>query len=113
MESRKISGEPGYEPTLRHLVREIDGAGKAQGIRAPVTLDRDAVEAKERAPVIAARVHFRLEDAKTARSQQRAQPRNPRACHGGPQILAYLLGGAFRGLQRNVAGKALDHHHVD
>ena len=40
----EVAGEPRNEPAFRHLVAEIDGARKAERVRAAVTLDRNPVE---------------------------------------------------------------------
>src|SRR5215207_9803284 len=77
VECRQIGCEPRNEAALGHLVREIDGAGKAQGVSPPVTLDRDAIEAEKRAAVGPARVHFLLENAETAGGENGAEFRQP------------------------------------
>ena len=56
---------------------------------------------------------FSFSTRKPPRGQQRAEPRQPGARHGGLEILADLPGGAFRRLQGDVAGKALDDDDVD
>src|SRR6185369_11364542 len=58
VEGREIGGEALDEAAFRHFVAEIDGARKAQRIRAAVALHGYAVESQEGATVDAARVHL-------------------------------------------------------
>ena len=59
---------------LGHVVADLDGAGEAQSVGPPVTLDGYAVEAQERPAVEAPRVHAVLEGAQPALCQEGAQP---------------------------------------
>ena len=63
-------------------------------------------------PFDAARVHSFLEHGKSATREHRAELGRQRRGHGFLEIDADLFGRALGGLQRDVAGKALDHHHV-
>ena len=96
-----------------HVVADIDGRGEALGVGAAMALDDDAVEAEEDAAVGFARIHLLAQRLERRARQQIAEPRRPGAVHGAAQILRELARGAFRGLERDIAGEAFGHHHVD
>ena len=93
---------------------EIDSAGKAERIGAAVAFDRDAVEPEERAAVEAARIHLFLQNAEAAGAQ--AMRRAATAIDRRIAARRYSLicvRGALGGLERDIAGKALDDHDID
>src|SRR6478752_2940 len=57
VQCREVRAQAREHVAFRQIVTDLDGAGEAEGIGAAVTLDDDAVEAKERPAVHAARVH--------------------------------------------------------
>src|SRR5690606_730220 len=97
----------------RHVVAEIDGAGKAHGVRAAVALDRNPIESQERAAVGSPRIHLLLERGESASGEEGTDPRHERPAHSGLDVLGNLPRRAFRCFQGDVAGKALHHNHVD
>ena len=112
-----VSGERladlGEQIVAHHVVAEIDRVGEAFGVGAAVALDDDAVEAEEDAAVRLARIHLVAERAECAARQQVAEPGRQRAVHLALEDLAELAGGALGRLERDIAGKAFGHHHVD
>ena len=96
-----------------HVVAHVDGGGVALRIGAAVALDHDAIEPEEHAAVGFARVHLVAQHLERRTRQQISDPGEPRAIDRAPEIVGELTGGALRGLQRDVAGKAFGDHHID
>src|SRR5581483_1337013 len=103
----------GKQVVAGHVVSEIDGGCKTLGIGAAVTLDDHAVEPEEDAAIGLARIHLLAQCAKCLARQQETELGLPGAAHGRAQILPDLPRGPFRGLERDIAGKALGDHDVD
>ena len=103
----------GQKLVAHHVVAEFDSGGEAFGIGAAVTLDDDAVEAEKHPAVGAAWVQPLAQLAKARAREQITDAGAERALHRGAQILADLAGGAFGGLERDVAGETLGDDDVD
>ena len=78
-----------------------------------MALDDDAVEPEEHAAIDLARVHLVAQRVEGALGEEVADLGHQRAAHRRAQIGGDLPGGALGGLERDVAGEALGHHHVD
>src|SRR6476620_5191382 len=112
MEAGNVGCEPLHHAARRHVVGRIDGGGEAGGVGAAMALHDNAVQAEKNAAVQLARVHLLLQRAKGALRQYGAEPREKRSPHGSAKIFADLLSGSLGGLQGDVAGEAVGHHHV-
>ena len=108
-----ILGDDPHEVVLRHLARQIDGAGEPFRVGAPMRLDHQPVQPQEDAAIDLARIHLFSHQLEGGVGEEIAEPRSPRPRHGRAQILGHLPRRALRGLQRNVAGKALRDDDVD
>src|SRR5580700_2699077 len=78
-----------------------------------MALDDDAVETEKNAAIRLARVHALAQFPERRARKQVADPRAQRARHRAFEIFSHLPGGAFGGLERNVAGKAFGDDDVD
>ena len=104
----------GEQFVTHHVVTHVDGRGEAFRIGAAVALDDDAVEAEEHAAVGFARIHLVAQHAERRRAP--ADSRSWTRCDSRDralEIIGELARGALRRLQRDVAGEAFGHHHVD
>ncbi len=108
-----VGGDLGDKTVLHHFDRNIDGGCEAQRIGAAMTLHHDAVEPQEHAAIVLARIHALAQRRESARGEESAEPRQQRARQSKPEIGGKLLGGAFRRLERDIAGEALGHDHID
>ena len=70
-------------------------------------------KAEEHAAIDLARVHLLAQRVEGAAGEEIADPGHQGAAHRRAQIGGDLPGGAFGGLQRDVAGKALGHDDID
>ena len=96
-----------------HVIADLDGGCKALGVRSAMTFYDNAVQSEKHAAIDLARVHLLAHPVEGALGQQIAEPCHPGARHGRAQIIGDLAGGAFGGLQRDIAGKAFGDHHID
>src|ERR1700680_525734 len=92
---------------------DVDRVGESFRISAAVALDDDTVEPEKDAAVRLARVHLLPQRAERVARQDVAEPREQRLGHGALELLAELAGGAFGGLERDIAGEPLGDHDVD
>ena len=112
MKGVQIAPKALQEPTLSHLVAEIDRARKAQCVDPAVALHRDTVQSQECSPVHPARIHLMLQDPEAATGQEGPDPGHQCARHRVLQVLANLAGGSLRGLERDVTGESFDHDYI-
>jgi hypothetical protein len=78
-----------------------------------VAFHHHAVQAEEHAAIERARIELPAHHAQRAAREQSADAPQERARQRHAQKRADQLGGTFRGLQRDVAGESVRHHHVD
>src|SRR5690606_28302131 len=82
-------------------------------VGATMALDNDAIEAEENSAIDRPWVELGADGVKRLAGEQRADLAPERGFHRIAQIGADLPRRAFGGLERDIAGKALGHHHVD
>ncbi|OIQ64436.1 hypothetical protein GALL_540140 [mine drainage metagenome] len=75
--------------------------------------DHSAVQPQKHAAVDPARVDALLQPAQRGQRQQRGHPREGRRRKGLFHEVADQLGRAFTGFQRDIAGEAIRHNHID
>src|SRR5262245_31662150 len=66
----EVGGQVSDQIAFGHVVAHADGAGEAQSVHPPVTLDHNAIEAQERPAVEATRVHAVAQGPQTALGEQ-------------------------------------------
>ena len=88
-------------------------AAKPSSSAAAVAFHDDAIQAEKHAAIGLAHVHLLAQALEGAPGEHITDLGQQGAAHRGAQIFADLAGGALGGLQRDVAGKALGHDHVD
>src|ERR1700733_3975485 len=113
VEALERGADFGQEFVLHDAVPELDRRRKTFRVGAAVTLDDDAVEPKKDAAIGAARIHALAQALERRAREQIADAGAPRTVHRPLEIFAELARGAFRGLERDIAGKAFGDHHVD
>src|SRR5262249_26303059 len=110
--TREAVADLGKQFVAHHVVAEIDGVGEALGMGATVAFDHDPVEAEKNPAIRLAWIHLVAKRAECAARQKVTEPPRQRAVHLVLEVLAELARGALGGLKRDIAGKALGHHHI-
>src|SRR6266852_2649023 len=92
---------------------DADGVGEAMRIGAAMALDADALQAEEDGAVVAPRIEPLAPLVQRACRQPIADARRQRILEGRAQELGIEPRRALGSLDRDVAGEAVRHHHVD
>ncbi len=95
-----------------HVVSHLDGRGIALRVGAAVAFHHKPVEAEKDRAVDLSRIHLLAQMVECGFGEKIAYAGHQRAAHGGAKILRDLARSALRGLERDVACKALGNDHV-
>src|SRR5262249_5796323 len=110
--TREAVADLGKQFVAHHVVAEIHCGGEALRIGATVALGHDPVEAEKHPAIRLAWIHLVGKRAECAARQEVTEPPRQRAVYLVLEVLAELARGALGGLKRDIAGKALGHHHI-
>ena len=95
------------------MIRLVQRIGKAHRIRAAVAFNHNAAQPQENRPIEAARVEPFFEAAQRRQRTQRAQLGQPVAVQLFFNRTADKFDRTFHRFQRDIADKAVRHHHID
>src|SRR5690554_2177579 len=90
-----------------------DSMSKPERISAAMTLHCNTVKTEENRAVVAPRVDSLAELVHGRSGKQIAQAGEQRTAKSPPEKLGVQCGGTFCSLERDVAGEAIGHNHVD
>ena len=90
----------------------LAGRGDPLGFGAPVGDDDGALQAEQRGPAVGLRVHLPGQLVQRLPLEEGPEPGRGGALERGPHQLGGEAARALDGLERDVAGEAVGHHHV-
>ena len=111
---RAVGDDAGVDVGLGHVDRHVERAGKAQRVGAAMAFHHHAVQAQKNAAIGGARIELAAQRVQRAATRSSA-PSLPTAASASARwrrIVRHQLGGAFGGLERDIAGEAVGHHHI-
>src|SRR5690606_34006891 len=100
------------QAVMNHVVADIDGGSKTDGIRTAMALDDNAVQAEKHAAIDLARIHLFTQHVEGALCENITNLGEEAAGDRLTQQRADLAGGAFGRLQRDIAGETFGHHDI-
>ena len=110
--SGQVLADVVVEPVHHHVHRHVDRMGEAFGVGAAMRLHHHTIQPQHHRAVVAPRIEPFAQPIQRRAQQQIGQPGGEAAAEHLAQQVADQLQRALAGLQRDVAGEAVGHHHV-